>query len=80
MKHQSSLVFMLCLVGLKGHGFKNQIRLASLISLTYENWILIKSSENCKKRKGDVSLRILKWYRRIACVELRMEEDYLYID
>lgn len=27
-----------------------------------------------------LSLRILKWYRRIACVELRMEEDYLYID
>ena len=29
---------MLCLVGLKGHGFKNRIRLASLIGLTYENF------------------------------------------
>ena len=47
---------MLCLVGLKGHGFKKRIQLASLISLTYENWTLIKSSENRKNSSSTVKI------------------------
>ena len=48
---------MLCLVRLKVHGFKNRIRLASLIGLTYENWILIKSSENRKNGSSTIKIR-----------------------